>query len=1359
MGKSQSAKQRVVDYFMSIHLGVSLSADSIEGIYVNDRPAWTGSMSEPGQISVNLPNLFGGPQKEGGLVGTIYHFPGHADQVIPPEVASRFGRTPETMPAFRGLTTLFFCGGSGWTAPTNAALPGFPGSVVNKVVNQAVGAQYQGGQGGFKWTSNSPLVAQKLAVKARRAPKTGLNPAHAMIGPNANPAHMIYECLTNVEWGMGSARPTIDHDSFNAGGAVLFDEAFGLSMAWFRQTEIETFIQEVCDHIQAVVFVHPRTGLWTLKLIRDDYDISTLRHITPDNAELSNFDRRMWGEVTNEVTVTWTNPLNEQDETVTAHDLASNFIQGSPIPASRNFYGIRDRSLAMKVAQREVRSSSAALASCNAALDRRGWDCTPGEVVIVTWPEYQLNGVIMRVGQVGYGKKGDGRIKLALMEDIFSLEKPPINVPPGTAWEQPGSVPAPLAAMEVITIPAYFAMSGDFQSAAIDLEYPEVIAGVFGYQNDPDTVSFELLSEGVASTGEAAFYPAGTKSVIERTILADPLPQELESRIPHATVINKVRGPRVGGFVWLGAGSDQNMEIAQVIAFDEEEEEWIIARGVLDTIPRPWPVGSPVWFVNPGTRIADDRTLRSAGEEIDYKFLTRTSRGVLPAADAPTITETLTARPHLPLRPANVKINGEAWANVQGNAPLVITWATRNRLLEDGQVVRWGAGPVPPEYAQGTIVSVVAGGQIVYEQKLWTENTVTLDPAWFARWPEARIYVSSRRDGLDSLQAHSIGVVGLANNPNAPPPPVPPDPGPPPAYGAAPAVGAWSAIGYAFEKNEAGKVIGSVPAILVSGVRDRPDAVGLIVRYAVKGSDDWFVLPTVTINDAPAQAATTAVRPQTIYVVEVAYADANGTMSQWRSLGEVLTGALSATHLGDLDYATVKRAVDFLEQIGGEGEALEGVFAEIISGVNLTAEGIMAEILRDSDDKARFEKLLHLPDGKTIGNVLATEIETRESEKEAYQLKFDVMGSVGPDGDSWIFNAQKTYWAPGKSFASIEQSIISTVEQSSATIQRTAETAVTASEATAKALAVLGSANATGTAFNIRFDRTYAGNGQLISEYINGVATTAASGASAYAIQQSKAYVDNGSPFAQVMSQLGVTTPQGFLARITETQQVSEAGAMVGLRLQYGNKVTGYVMTNTGEQGDIVWLQDKFIIATPQGDKIPFQVDTRTGRTRLAEVDVSGDAFIDGTLTASKIVGGALSNMKSFRNLGVVNVPAGQGHQVMHLEFNFTTDGGPISLVVYGEIGSPTNLASGITIFVDIDGVRQQESGAIYCPGSWGGIGTSFPCGREDLPPGDHNFKIWYIVPSGGANSGASRINRTNCTIFELKKTGPGART
>lgn len=540
-----------------------------------------------------------------------------------------------------------------------------------------------------------------------------------MPGPNQgtptgdmNPAHIIYECLTDSTWGMGTPASAIDEDSFIEAADTLFDELFGLTMLWTRQSTIESFVQEVLDHIQAVLYTDPETGLLTIDLIRDDYDPDSLDVIDPDNADLSNFSRKLWGDIVNEIVVTWTNPANEQEETITVQDDASIAIQGGIVSDSRNYYGVRNATLAQALAYRDLRSSGQPLASVDIEVDRTQYLLRPGRLVKLTWPEYSLTELVMRVQTVDYGRPGDPTIKASLMEDVFGLDIGAYDTPPTTAFEDPSAAPVDLDPVVIFTLPYFFAANSSVGVNIEVPEYPEVLAGILASTDLQDAYAYDLQDDVTLTNGSTETQVLATNGIIGTTLTTEELYLEASSDGVTLADIDGDTIPQVGGFVIIGDGTEETDEIAMVDV-DNGDGTFDLVRGVLDTVPRAWPAGTRVWFVN-DTTVYEDPLIRSAAETVDYKLLTKTSLGTLDAGDATEQSHTLTERPWLPNRPANVQAYGTAFSSLEFPidatarypSSLEVTWSNRNRLQEDSQVLEWGAANVTPESGQTTTIEV-----------------------------------------------------------------------------------------------------------------------------------------------------------------------------------------------------------------------------------------------------------------------------------------------------------------------------------------------------------------------------------------------------------------------------------------------------------------------------------------------------------------------------------------------------------------------------------------------------------------------------------------------------------------------------
>ena len=91
-----------------------------------------------------------------------------------------------------------------------------------------------------------------------------------------NPAHIIHEVLTDRIWGMCYNDYDLDDDAFRAAADTLYAEGLGMSFTWTNQMTIEDFLNDVLRHISGVLYVDRTTGLFVLKLIREDYNPLTI---------------------------------------------------------------------------------------------------------------------------------------------------------------------------------------------------------------------------------------------------------------------------------------------------------------------------------------------------------------------------------------------------------------------------------------------------------------------------------------------------------------------------------------------------------------------------------------------------------------------------------------------------------------------------------------------------------------------------------------------------------------------------------------------------------------------------------------------------------------------------------------------------------------------------------------------------------------------------------------------------------------------------------------------------------------------------------------------------------------------------
>lgn len=688
-----SGKMRVADYYLAQHLGICHSGEGAETtlleLKVGEKSAWVGSSTSSGapvaghDVEVHNPGLFGGNQKEGGVEGTMTVLHGGPSQLVPSKLASMIGRSQAHTPGYRGILSVFFSGLPGWARQ------------------------------GFKWSANNPYLKPTwFKVKCNH---NRWYPEKSMIGDDANPMHIIRECIVNNDWGMGGSPAMFDDAEIRAVADQLMIEGFGLSMMWAQQSEIKPFIQDVLNHINGTLAINTRTGKFRIKLIRNDYVQSQLPTFTRDNVVIKSSQRKTWSETVNEINVTWTNPENEGPEVVTVQDPANISIQGGIVSDSRNYFGIRNRRLATEVAMREIQVASKALMQLDVEFDRTAYDLLPGDAILLKgMREISFEELVCRVVSIDKGGPGDMVIRASLVEDVFGQPAIYTTLDPGR-WQSTAEPPVPITTYEVLTAPYFMVSRLLGETVAQGMAYPAVYPTVFAAPDGNDTQSYvqQARRRNVAGTDE--FWQSSYDRIpVGWARLADAVPQAVESTVLLKDLKGRVYA-EVGKYLYIGGQSGEIALITDVSGGGVK-----IRRGCLDTCPAQWPVDTPVWLVD-DNRHGFDEELSSAGAALTYRLLPTTSIGQLPPASAPLISGGMSDRPHRPYPPANLRINGAIFPDNISAAPLEFTWSERNRILETSVILPWDAGSVPAE--PGTTYTLEID---TYANGQWSDNAVVL---------------------------------------------------------------------------------------------------------------------------------------------------------------------------------------------------------------------------------------------------------------------------------------------------------------------------------------------------------------------------------------------------------------------------------------------------------------------------------------------------------------------------------------------------------------------------------------------------------------------------------------------------------
>lgn len=688
MGKSKKKSTVGYKYYVTLHFAVCHgTVDALRSIWWADKVFWSGNLAGPTDgttVSQYAENngLFGGENSEGGAEGLFEFGPGTYLQEMTGVKADGTFDVAALKNLYRSRGIYNRDDAMGMT-PTMAV--NYRGLAVVMLHNNYIG-------------NNAYL--KDISFEVERYWK-GWQPSLSRVGDNMNPAHIIYECLTNSDWGLGYPASTIDQNAFLAAAQTLYNEGFGLSFVWDSDQDIEAFIEQVKVCIDASFYLNRRTGLWTLKLIRAGGTPKMV--IDTSNATLDSFSRKAMGETFNELSVSWTNPVTEEYETVVIQDPASIEAQGRVLQTTKEYVGVRTQALAIQIAQRDLQVASAQLATVEVVCNREAWALMPGDIVTFNWRPYGLNNMTMRVIETEQAEPGTDSIRLQLAEDVFARasgsfsgiqepgwvdpSSPPVLFTRVLPWEFPFWYVARNTGIDASSLPAYASYGTALASGGSE---DAKFVRLYSLSTTESGMSW-LLQDAGAVTPTALLSTALTKAVTSQ-MTVDP-----------ATAF-RLSSAQTSSFILLsGSGKE---EIAQITAIDDTTGVITVDRALMDTQPQTWPVGTTVYFIGTDT-FATDSTQRSAGEVAQYKPAMQTSIGQMPVDSVPAASIALRGRYELPYPVANVTIAGSYWpSSVNASAfVLRVDWSTRNRLLLDApEQVRWGAGNVVPE--EGTTFGV-----------------------------------------------------------------------------------------------------------------------------------------------------------------------------------------------------------------------------------------------------------------------------------------------------------------------------------------------------------------------------------------------------------------------------------------------------------------------------------------------------------------------------------------------------------------------------------------------------------------------------------------------------------------------------
>lgn len=192
-----------------------------------------------------------------------------------------------------------------------------------------------------------------------------------------------------------------------------------------------------------------------------------------------------------------------------------------------------------------------------------------------------------------------------------------------------------------------------------------------------------------------------------------------------------------------------------------------IGRGCCDTVARPHADGALIWFFDDS--LGRDEVEYAGSEVISVKVLPKTlSSSAVPIEYSPPKQVNFNFRFARPYPPGLVKVNGANFDTnptmQAGTNRITLTWAHRNRITQQDQLIPYGHASISPEAGTTYVARVYRDDDVLVRTSL-PINALT----WFYDWGSAAwdsgyhagmktgyVLLSSVRDGLESFQSYRI---------------------------------------------------------------------------------------------------------------------------------------------------------------------------------------------------------------------------------------------------------------------------------------------------------------------------------------------------------------------------------------------------------------------------------------------------------------------------------------------------------------------------------------------------------------------------------------------------------------------------
>lgn len=665
-------------FHMYLHMIFCLGpVDSFRKLLIGDREAWSGNQTVSGTITVDKPELFGGDEREGGVAGELDVMMGESSQAANAYLTTQQG-SPQ--PGYRGLFGLVFRGPSSSVMVTQTINYPSLGAVTTFLprLNGYIG-------------SNNPYIKGWAALIRRIVSgwrdgscwypeKAAINLPDGFQG--MNPAHIVYQVLTDPEVGRGLARASIVDANFRAAADAFHAEGLGLTLKWTAQTSVDSFIGIVADHAGFNLIEDRDTGLFRIVLLRNNYTIGTLPTFSESEVRVRSAQRPAPADFVNEIVVKYTDVKTGKEASTTVQNLAAIQAQGRIVSQVINYPGLPTQELANRTGMRDLMAKSSPLWRFSLTMSRKANSLVPGDPFVLNYPPLGVN-LVLRPGEIDYGNSADGEILAECVEDVFALPLATYITPQTSGWIAPDPTPQASTAVLGFEVP--------YRSLATVLPATELAA----LPADAGYVAATAIRPPGIPVNFALYSRMGTVDY-QRVASGDFAPSALLTIAATKTdTVITVGTISDGGLFTVGGAAFLGSEMVQIKGINFTTNQITIGRGCGDTTPQMHAIGTRLWMLDGFGAVDENQYI--ATDTVNLKLSTIATGGELAIASAPVANVTLNQRATRPYPPAKLTINTLTYPSTTITGPITPAWAHRDRVLQQDQLIDTNAANIGPE--------------------------------------------------------------------------------------------------------------------------------------------------------------------------------------------------------------------------------------------------------------------------------------------------------------------------------------------------------------------------------------------------------------------------------------------------------------------------------------------------------------------------------------------------------------------------------------------------------------------------------------------------------------------------------------